>query len=185
MVIGQPQESGPPREVAWSVPYAVAQFGLVVPPRFTRRPAPWLIFRGKRVGIVAGTVAISEKDHAVVQASSRAKSFWTRLPGRGARRRVSGRRFRRLVPARASAARLAARCLTMSHASAGTWPWRCGPRMHSSWWKSTAAWLSLPSRESCGRSTTGRECRFIRLFRELPRREAPATPGAAFASEAN
>ena len=31
LVIGQPQESSPSREVAWSVPYALAQFGLIVP----------------------------------------------------------------------------------------------------------------------------------------------------------
>src|SRR5438034_5629527 len=31
VVLGQPHDSGPPRDVAWSVPYAGAQFGLVVP----------------------------------------------------------------------------------------------------------------------------------------------------------
>ena len=70
MVIGQPQDSGPPREVAWSVPYAIAQFGLVVP-RNSQAATSLADFQGKRIGIVAGTVAISEKDHAVVKFKSR------------------------------------------------------------------------------------------------------------------
>ena len=70
LVIGQPQESSPSREVAWSVPYALAQFGLVVP-RPSRASGSLADFQGKRVGIVAGTVAISEKDHTVVKFKSR------------------------------------------------------------------------------------------------------------------
>jgi len=70
LVIGQPQESGPPREVAWSVPYAFAQFGLVIP-RASRASGSLADFQGKRVGIVAGTVALSEKDHSVVKFKSR------------------------------------------------------------------------------------------------------------------
>ena len=70
IVIGQPQDSGPPREVAWSVPYAVAQFGLVVPQN-ARISGSLRDFRAKRVGIVAGTVAISETDHAVIKFKSR------------------------------------------------------------------------------------------------------------------
>ena len=70
VVLGQPLDSGPPRGVAWSVPYAGAQFGLVVP-----RDAPGVRsladLRGKRVGIVAGTVAVAEKDHAVARFKSR------------------------------------------------------------------------------------------------------------------
>ncbi|MGP0062450.1 MAG: substrate-binding periplasmic protein [Isosphaeraceae bacterium] len=70
VVAGQPVDSGPPRAVAWSVPYAGAQFGLVVP-----RDAPVVRsladLHGKRVGIVAGTVAISEKDHALARFKSR------------------------------------------------------------------------------------------------------------------
>ena len=42
VVIGQPQGSGPAREVAWSVPYAAAQFGLVVP-RDSRASGRWQI----------------------------------------------------------------------------------------------------------------------------------------------
>jgi polar amino acid transport system substrate-binding protein len=70
VVIGQPQNSGPAREVAWSVPYAGAQFGLVVP-RGSRASGSLEDFRGKRIGIVAGTVAISEKDHVVIKFKSR------------------------------------------------------------------------------------------------------------------
>ena len=70
VVVGQPLDSGPPRDVAWSVPYAGARFGLVVP-----RDAPGVRsladLRGKRVGIVAGTVALAEKDHAVVRFKTR------------------------------------------------------------------------------------------------------------------
>ena len=70
VVIGQPQDSGPAHDVAWSVPYAIAQFGLVVPSN--SRPARSLAdFRGKRVGIVTGTVTISEKDHTVIKFKTR------------------------------------------------------------------------------------------------------------------
>ncbi len=70
VVIGQPQGSGPAREVAWSVPYAAAQFSLVVPSN-SRTSRSLADFRGKRVGIVTGTVAISEKDHSVIKFKSR------------------------------------------------------------------------------------------------------------------
>jgi len=70
VVLGQPHEPGPPRDVAWSVPYAGAQFGLVAP-----RNSPGLHsladLRGKRIGIVTGTIAISETDHAVARFKSR------------------------------------------------------------------------------------------------------------------
>lgn len=70
LVIGQPQGSGPPRGVAWSVPYAGAQFGLVVP-RDTQGVGSLADLHGKRLGVVAGTVALSEKDHAVVRFKTR------------------------------------------------------------------------------------------------------------------
>ncbi|MHB1561065.1 MAG: substrate-binding periplasmic protein [Isosphaeraceae bacterium] len=70
IVVGQPLDSGPPRGVAWSVPYAGARFALVVP-----RDGPAVRsledLRGKRVGIVAGTVVLSEKDHAVARFRTR------------------------------------------------------------------------------------------------------------------
>ena len=52
--------------------------------------------------------------------------------------------------------------------------------MRSSWWKSTAAWLSSSSQESYGGFTTGRECRFIPLFQALPCENRHPTRGAAF-----
>lgn len=70
VVVGQPLDSGPPRGVAWSVPYAGARFALVVP---RAGPAVRSLedLRGRRVGIVAGTVALSEKDHAVARFRTR------------------------------------------------------------------------------------------------------------------
>ena len=98
VVVGQPQDSGP-REVAWSVPYAGAQFGLVVPAS-SQQVRSLADLGGKRVGIVTGTVALSEKDHAVVRFKTR-EELLERIRGRVARRRVPGRRLRGLVPARA------------------------------------------------------------------------------------
>ncbi len=70
IVVGQPLDSGPPRGVAWSVPYAGARFALVVP---RDGPAERSLedLRGRRVGIVAGTVVLSEKDHAVARFRTR------------------------------------------------------------------------------------------------------------------
>jgi polar amino acid transport system substrate-binding protein len=70
VVIGQPQGSGPPRGVAWSVPYAGAQFGLVVG-RDAREVRSLADLRGKRIGIVTGTVALAESDHVVVPFKTR------------------------------------------------------------------------------------------------------------------
>ncbi len=70
VVAGQPTDSGPPRGVAWSVPYAGARFGLVVPrePKGIRSLDD---LHGRRVGIVAGTVALAEKDHAIARFKTR------------------------------------------------------------------------------------------------------------------
>ena len=70
VVAGQPADSGPSRAVAWSVPYAGAQFGLVVP-RDVQGVRSLADLHGKRVGVVAGTVALSEKDHAIARFKSR------------------------------------------------------------------------------------------------------------------
>jgi ABC-type amino acid transport substrate-binding protein len=70
IVLGQPHESAPLRDVAWSVPYAGAQFGLVVTSAI-QGPRSLAELRGKRVGIVAGTVVISEQDHTVTRFKSR------------------------------------------------------------------------------------------------------------------
>src|SRR5262249_27498448 len=70
VVAGQPVDSAPSRAVAWSVPYAGAQFGLVVPGD-VRGVRSLTDFHGKRVGIVAGTVVVSEQDHAVTRFKTR------------------------------------------------------------------------------------------------------------------
>jgi ABC-type amino acid transport substrate-binding protein len=70
MVIGQPHGSGPTREVAWSIPYSGSRFGLVVQrdTRGIRSPAD---LKGKRVGIVAGSVALHSQGHTAVEFKSR------------------------------------------------------------------------------------------------------------------
>jgi polar amino acid transport system substrate-binding protein len=70
VVLGQPYASDPAQGVAWSVPFAGAQFGLVAAEggQVVRSLAD---LRGKRVGIVAGTVAIADQDHAVAHFRSR------------------------------------------------------------------------------------------------------------------
>ena len=70
VVLGLPHGSGPAKEVAWSVPYAGSQFGLVVS-KATATVRSLSDLRGQRVGIVAGTIAPSEKDHVVVRFKTR------------------------------------------------------------------------------------------------------------------
>jgi ABC-type amino acid transport substrate-binding protein len=70
VVAGQPIDSGPPRGVAWSVPYAGARFGLVVP-RDQKGIRSLDDLRGRRVGLVAGTIALAEKDHAIARFKTR------------------------------------------------------------------------------------------------------------------
>jgi ABC-type amino acid transport substrate-binding protein len=72
MVIGQPHGSGPARDVAWSIPYSGSRFGLVVHQDTTgiRSPAD---LTGKRVGIVAGSVALAGQGHMAVEFKSREK----------------------------------------------------------------------------------------------------------------
>ncbi len=70
VVAGQPLDTGPPHGVAWSVPYAGARFGLVVA-RGGAGARSLDDLRGRRVGMVAGTVPLSDKDHTVVRARSR------------------------------------------------------------------------------------------------------------------
>jgi polar amino acid transport system substrate-binding protein len=70
IVIGQPLGSGPADLAAWSVPYAGARFGLVMPGA-SQEVRSLADLRGKRVGIVAGTVALSDRDHVVSRFRSR------------------------------------------------------------------------------------------------------------------
>ena len=70
VILGQPLDPGPPKDLAWSVPYAGAQFGLVVG-RGARDVRSLDDLRGKRVGVVVGTVPLSEQNHTVVPFKTR------------------------------------------------------------------------------------------------------------------
>ena len=70
MVVGLPHGSGPQRTAAWSVPYAGAQFGLVVS-NASGGIHSLAELREKRVGVVAGTLSLSENDHKVIYFKSR------------------------------------------------------------------------------------------------------------------
>jgi ABC-type amino acid transport substrate-binding protein len=70
VVIGQPADSAPAGVAAWSVPYAGAHFALVVA-RNAQGVRSLVDLRGKRVGVVAGTVALSERDHMLARFKTR------------------------------------------------------------------------------------------------------------------
>jgi polar amino acid transport system substrate-binding protein len=70
VILGQPPEEGPPRDLAWSVSYAGSQFGLVVP-RDAGDVRSLADLHGKRVGVVAGTVTLSQTNHSVVSFKTR------------------------------------------------------------------------------------------------------------------
>jgi polar amino acid transport system substrate-binding protein len=70
VILGHPLDEGGPKEIAWSVPYAGSQFGLVVP-RDSKRVRSLTDLIDKRVGIVAGTVALPESKHVVVRFKTR------------------------------------------------------------------------------------------------------------------
>jgi polar amino acid transport system substrate-binding protein len=70
LVVGQPQDSAPPRTAAWSVPYAGGRFGLVVP-RGDEHTRSLNDLHGKRVGLVTGTVPLADADHTVLRFKSR------------------------------------------------------------------------------------------------------------------
>ena len=70
VVIGQPHSSGPSRGVAWSVPCAGSQFGMVVSPN-SEDIDSLVDLVGQRVGIVSGTVTLSQHDHKLVQFKTR------------------------------------------------------------------------------------------------------------------
>jgi polar amino acid transport system substrate-binding protein len=72
VVIGQPQGSGPAREIAWSLPYSGSRFGLVVD-EDTKGIRSLADLRGKRVGLVAGSVALASNGHTPVEFKTRDK----------------------------------------------------------------------------------------------------------------
>lgn len=70
VVIGQPHGSGPAKEIAWSIPYSGSRFGLVVHEE-TKGIRSTSDLNGKRVGIVAGSVALAAQGHTAVQYKTR------------------------------------------------------------------------------------------------------------------
>jgi polar amino acid transport system substrate-binding protein len=76
MAIGQPHGSGSARDVAWSTPYSGSRFGLVVR-EGTTGIRSLVDLEGKRVGIVAGSVAlaspVSSQGHKTIEFKTRDK----------------------------------------------------------------------------------------------------------------
>lgn len=70
VVIGLPHESVKSSDIAWTAPYASGKFGLLVN-RDEAGVHSLRDLRGKRVGIVTGTIVLSEKDHSLVRFRSR------------------------------------------------------------------------------------------------------------------
>lgn len=74
VILGHPHDDGAPKDIAWSVPYAGAQFGLVVSKdaKGLRSLADVL---DKRVGLVAGTVNLPENKYKVVSFKTREEAL--------------------------------------------------------------------------------------------------------------
>lgn len=70
VILGHPHDPDGAKDIGWSVPYAGSQFGLVIA-HDAKDIRSLADLRGQRVGIVAGTVAISETEHKVGQFKSR------------------------------------------------------------------------------------------------------------------
>ncbi|HEV3004342.1 MAG TPA: transporter substrate-binding domain-containing protein [Pirellulales bacterium] len=70
LILGHPLDEGAPKEIAWSVPYAGCQFGLVVP-RGEHGIRSLADAIDKRIGVVAGTVPLPEAKHQVVRFRTR------------------------------------------------------------------------------------------------------------------
>ena len=64
LILGQPHDPDGAKDIAWSVPYAGSQFGLVIA-QGAKGIGSLADLRGKRVGVVAGTVALPEKDYMI------------------------------------------------------------------------------------------------------------------------
>jgi len=71
VVIGLPHDSVDAPDIAWAKSYAAAKFGLVVAAQ-ERQIRSLHELRGRRVGLVRGTLRLSPKEHRVVGFSSRA-----------------------------------------------------------------------------------------------------------------
>ncbi len=74
VILGHPLDEGAPKDIAWSVPYAGSMFGLVIPAEAKGvRSLADLIDR--RVGLVAGTVALPENKHTLVRFRTREEAL--------------------------------------------------------------------------------------------------------------
>lgn len=75
VILGHPHNPEAAKDIAWSVPYAGSQFGLVLPKgepsRVSGRVRTLADLKGKRLGIVAGSVSVSDKDHILVPYKTR------------------------------------------------------------------------------------------------------------------
>ena len=72
VILGHPFDTGGPKDIAWSVPYAGSRFGLVVP-REAKGVRSLTDVIGKRVGVVGGTVALPEDKYTLVRFKTRAE----------------------------------------------------------------------------------------------------------------
>ena len=70
IILGHPHDLDGAKDIAWSVPYAGSQFGLVIA-KDAKGITSLADLRGKRVGVVVGTVPLSEKDYQVGQFKTR------------------------------------------------------------------------------------------------------------------
>ncbi len=74
VILGHPLDEGAPKAIAWSVPYAGAQFGLVVP-RDAKDIRSLTDLVGKRVGVVFGSVPLPEDKHTIVTFKAREEAL--------------------------------------------------------------------------------------------------------------
>jgi len=70
VILGHPHNPDGAKDIAWSVPYAGSQFGLVIP-KDVKGIRSLADLAGRRVGVVVGTVSLSEKDHVLGQFKTR------------------------------------------------------------------------------------------------------------------
>jgi ABC-type amino acid transport substrate-binding protein len=70
VILGHAHDPDGAKDIAWSVPYAGSQFGLVLA-KGAKGIKSLADLRGKRVGVVAGTIALSEKEYQIGQFKSR------------------------------------------------------------------------------------------------------------------
>ena len=151
VILGQPHDSGPPRTSPGACPTPAASSGWWSP-RDAKGVRSLADLRGKRVGIVAGTVALCRRRTTPSSASRRARSSST------------GSQADKLDAAFLDADFAAWHLHEHPEAAACGWWTEYVPREHwnmalavrakdaDCWWRSTRPWPSWPSRASSGRS---------------------------------